>query len=313
MRALLTGPAGFIGSHLAEYLLERGDEVVGVDSFTSYYDTALKRINLSTSLEADGFTFVEGDVNELDLASVLDGIDVVFHLAGQPGVRVSWGREFEIYVRQNLLATQRMLEAVKEAESRPRFVFASSSSIYGQAESFPTSEDVAPHPVSPYGMSKLGCEHLCHMYGGQFGVEAVMLRYFSIFGPRQRPDMAFTRFIEAGLTGTPITVNGDGQQSRDFTYVMDAVRATVAGAEQGRPGVVYNVAGGCHTTVMEVVGSLSQIMGRELAVEHLPPLPGDPRRTGADVSRAKAELDYEPRMGLEDGLAAQLEEHLTRR
>ena len=230
--ALVTGAAGFIGSHLSERLLDDGVEVRGVDRFSDYYDVALKRANLALLESRPGFSFTEGDLNELDLAQLLDGVDVVFHLAAQPGVRASWGREFEIYLRDNLLATQRLLEESRSHELR-RFVFASSSSIYGDAEHFPTKETDAPGPVSPYGVTKLAAEHLGRQYFKGFGVPTVALRYFTIFGPRQRPDMAFNRFISAGLDGEPIAVFGDGLQERDFTYVSDAVAATIAAGERG--------------------------------------------------------------------------------
>lgn len=306
MRAVVTGVAGFIGSHLAEALLDRGDEVVGVDSFTSYYEPDRKRANLEHVRRQEGFRLVEGDLNALDLAELLDEVDVVYHLAGQPGVRASWGTEFEVYLDQNVLTTQKLLEAAKTGELQ-RFVVASSSSIYGQAEHFPTKESERPLPVSPYGVTKVSAEQLCHLYKTAFGVPATMLRYFSIFGPRQRPDMAFSRFIDAALSGRAMTILGDGGQSRDFTYVGDAVAATLAAAERGVPGRPYNVAGGCQTTVLEVIETLERILGQTLEREHLDPMPGDPRKTGADISAAQQDLDYVPAVGLEEGLTRQLD------
>jgi UDP-glucuronate 4-epimerase len=305
LRAIVTGAAGFLGSHLVEALLSRGDEVVGVDAFSKYYSEERKRANLADVLGHARFTLVEADINDVELGQLLDGAEVVFHLAGQPGVRASWGQEFDIYLAQNVLTTQKLLEAAKE--SRPRsFVLASSSSVYGQAERFPTHESDAPRPVSPYGVTKLAAEHLCHLYHAGFGVRTVMLRYFTLFGPRQRPDMAFSRFVAAAVENRPVTIIGDGLQSRDFTYVDDAVAATIAAGDRGVPGRIYNVAGGCQANVLEVVETLERLVGRSLEREHLDPVAGDPRRTGADVSSAQRDLGYEPGVSLEDGLSRQL-------
>jgi nucleoside-diphosphate-sugar epimerase len=305
MPVLITGVAGFIGSHLAERLIDSGESVVGIDSFTSYYDPAVKRRNLERLTGADSFRMVEGSLREVDLADLVAGMDVVYHLAAQPGVRRSWGREFEIYLEENLLAMQLLLEAVRDARV-DRFVFASSSSIYGDAERMPTHESDSPRPVSPYGVTKLAGEHLCHLYFSRFDVPTVLLRYFTVFGPRQRPDMAFTRFIRAATEGTEIEVFGDGLQSRDFTYVDDAVGATIAAAEKGRPGEAYNVAGGAEATVLEVIELLRELLGRDVPVRHLPPVPGDARHTGGDIQRARDDLGYAPRTGLREGLSQQI-------
>jgi UDP-glucuronate 4-epimerase len=218
MRVVVTGVAGFIGSQLAEALVERGDVLVGIDSFSPYYDVGRKRANVGALASHDAFTLVEGDVNDLDLEPLLEGVDVVFHLAAQPGVRASWGQEFDLYLAQNVLTTQKLLEAGR-ATNVKRFVLASSSSVYGQAERFPTRESDVPRPVSPYGVTKAAAEQLCHLYQEAFGVEPVILRYFTIFGPRQRPDMLFSRLISSALDATPLTIIGDGHQSRDYTYV----------------------------------------------------------------------------------------------
>jgi len=305
MRALITGVAGFIGSHLAERLLSSGATVLGVDSFTDYYAPERKRANLNGLASTEGFRFVEGNLRELELSSLTEDVDIVFHLAGQPGVRRSWGRQFEVYLNENLLTTQLLLEAVKEVEVN-RFVYASSSSIYGDAERFPTPESEPPRPVSPYGVTKLAGEHLCHLYFSRFGVPTVALRYFTVFGPRQRPDMAFTRFIEAARQGSEVEIFGDGLQSRDFTFVEDAVSATVAAAEKGRPGEAYNVAGGAQATVLEVLDLLGELLRSEVAVRHLPAVPGDARHTGADTAKARRDLGYAPQTGLEAGLYKQL-------
>ena len=311
-RALITGAAGFIGSHLAERLLADGAAVTAVDRVSDYYDPALKRANLDGLVGSDGFELIEGDLNQLNLVELIDGVDVVYHLAGQPGVRVSWGREFAVYVEDNVMGTQRLLETAREA-SLERFVYASSSSIYGDAEHFPTAESDTPRPVSPYGVTKLAAEHLCALYAKGVGVPTVSVRYFTIFGPRQRPDMAFTRFIEATLEGRPIEVFGDGLQSRDFTYVDDAVTATIAAASDGRVGEAYNVAGGNQATVLEVIEILERLAGNEIAVQHLPAVTGDARKTGADTSKARRDLGYAPATSLEQGLARQLDAQRARR
>jgi UDP-glucuronate 4-epimerase len=307
MRALVTGGAGFIGSHLTAGLLEDGHEAIVVDRLSDYYPPKLKRRNLDAVAAAGDFRFLEADLNDLDLAALLDGVDVVFHHAGQPGVRSSWGEEFGVYVADNVNATQRLLEAARRHGSLNRFVYASSSSIYGDAASFPTKEEATPAPVSPYGVSKLAGEHLARLYHRVYGVPAVTLRYFTIYGPRQRPDMAFARFIEAARAGEPIDVYGDGGQAREFTYVGDCVAATRAAAELGAPGLAYNIAGGSETTVLEVLDILSELLGRPVARRHLDAVPGDARRTGADTTLAARDLGYVPGTSLAEGLRAQLE------
>lgn len=305
MKALLTGAAGFIGSHLTERLLGEGNVVVGVDALTDYYDPQRKRANLA-AIEADGFEFVEGDLNQLDLDPLLQGVDVVFHLAGQPGVRSSWGTTFSTYLDQNVLATQRLLEACRRA-SIEKFVYASSSSIYGDAERFPTQEGDLPAPISPYGVTKLAGEHLSRLYFRVHGLPTVALRYFTIYGPRQRPDMAFCRFIDAALEGRPLGVFGDGEQVRDFTYVGDIVTATIAASQRGHDGTSYNIAGGTQTSVREVIEVIGELTERDIQVDHSEAMPGDARRTGADTSRAREDLGYEPSVDLRGGLARQVE------
>ena len=304
MRVLVTGAAGFIGSHLSEALLERGAEVVATDCFTEYYPRWLKELNLSEVIGHPRCRFVEGDLTELDLASLLNRVDYIFHEAAQPGVRASWGATFECYIHNNVLATQRLLEAAKHHPIR-KVVYASSSSVYGNAETYPTPEGVTPQPVSPYGVTKLAAEHLCSLYWREFSLPVVSLRYFTAYGPRQRPDMAMSRFIRAALDGCPIEIYGGGQQSRDFTYVDDIVTANLLAAEKAPPGRIYNIGGGVEVTVNEIVRTLERQIGtlRTLRQEEGP---GEARRTSADTSLARKELGYRPRVGLEEGLTRQL-------
>ena len=296
MRYVVTGAAGFIGSHLAEALQSAGHEVLGIDSFTDYYDPAVKERN------ASGL-----DVRRLDLAhDELDftAWDGVFHLAGQPGVR-SFGDVFPLYVERNVLASQRVFEAA--ALGGARVVFASSSSIYGEAEQYPTPEETPPRPLSPYGITKLACEHLARASGRSFGLDAVVLRYFNAYGPRQRPDMAFPRVVGALIEGRPFTLYGDGEQSRSFTYVGDVVAASMLAMEEAAPGSVYNVGGGQEATMNETIAMLERISGRSLEVERRAAVEGDQRRTKADTTRIRNDLGWEPITSLEDGLRAQWE------
>jgi UDP-glucuronate 4-epimerase len=303
-RYLVTGSAGFVGSHLAEALLEGGHEVVGVDAFTDYYARDVKEANLERAWAQPGFTFVERDLAEGELEPLVEGMDGVFHLAAQPGVRGSWGDTFAIYVRENILATQRLFEAA--ARANVGVVMASSSSVYGNAEEYPTREDTSPRPISPYGVSKLACESLAQTYSESSGLDVVALRYFTVYGPRQRPDMAFSRIIAALLGDRPFRVFGTGEQSRDFTYVDDAVAATLAAMNGRRGSAVYNVGGGSETNLGRVVALCEELAGRSLDVRHEPAVAGDVRRTAADTSLIRAELGWSPRTSLEEGLAAQL-------
>jgi UDP-glucuronate 4-epimerase len=297
VRYVVTGAAGFIGSHLAEELLAAGHEVVAVDSFTDYYERSRKERN------AAALDVLELDLAEAALEPVLAGADGVFHLAGQPGVRASWGESFGLYLSRNVLATQRLFEAA--ADAGVRVVFASSSSVYGDAERYPTAEDVVPQPISPYGITKLACEQLAHAIGRGQGLDAVLLRYFTVYGPRQRPDMAFTAMLEALARGESFRLFGDGSAARSFTYVGDAVVATVAAMERGRRGEVYNVGGGDEATMNEAIALAEQVSGRTLDVERVAAAAGDVRRTKADVAKAGAELGWSPQTALDDGMQAQ--------
>jgi len=304
LKALVTGAAGFIGSTLTERLLHDGADVVGVDSFTDYYPRSVKERNLLTALAHPRFRFVEGRIQDLDLESLLRDRTHVFHAAAQAGVRKSWGRDFQIYTSNNIEATQVLLEAAR-GHKLDRFVYSSSSSVYGDAVPLPMREDARPQPVSPYGVSKLAAEQLCHLYFVNFAVPAVSLRYFTVYGPRQRPDMGFHRFLRAMLRGEPITVYGDGEQTRDFTFVRDAVEANVAAAERGIPGRVYNIGGGSRVSVNDVLEMLGRVTGRKPIVSRQPEQQGDMRHTYAETALARTELGFAPVVGLEEGLAAE--------
>ena len=304
MSCLVTGVAGFVGSHLAERLVEKGHLVTGLDSFTDYYPKSLKESNLSSLRKNPNFTFVEGDLNSVNLPKLLRSVEFIFHLSGQPGVRPSWGSSFSRYVNDNVMATQRLLEICKRTKIK-KLVYASSSSIYGDAERLPTPEDVIPRPFSPYGTTKLAAEHLCQLYFRNFGVPTVTLRYFTVYGPRQRPDMAFNKFITAMSTGRTLEVNGDGSQSRDFTFVDDTVSANLL-AMDARSGGIFNVGSGRTIALNEALALLESIMGKKAKVIHREAAAGDVRNTSADISRIESELGYIPKMTLQEGLRRQV-------
>ncbi|HEX7168581.1 MAG TPA: NAD-dependent epimerase/dehydratase family protein [Acidimicrobiales bacterium] len=309
MRALVTGAAGFVGSTLVDRLLELGHHVVGVDAFTPYYGEQRKRDNLAEASAHPNFGLVEGDLCEIELGRVLDGADVVFHQAAQPGVRLSWSQGFEQYVHDNVVATQRLLEFVKDS-SVERVVYASSSSVYGNAAAYPTTEDTLPAPHSPYGVTKLAAEHLCGLYAANYGVPTVSLRYFTVYGPRQRPDMATHRLVSAALTGTSFPLYGDGSHLRDFTFVDDIVDANIAAATADvPPGTVCNAAGGGEVSMADLIALVGELAGREVAIERLPEQPGDVKRTGGTIERAARLLSWSPKTPLEKGLRAQVDWH----
>ncbi|MCB0344892.1 MAG: GDP-mannose 4,6-dehydratase [Bdellovibrionales bacterium] len=308
MRCIVTGAAGFIGSSLSDALLADGHEVVGIDCFVDYYPREMKERNLEQARAHERFTFVEQNLLNADLDNLLEGADWIFHQAAQAGVRASWGGSFSIYTDNNVLATQMLLEAAKRepaSKTLKKFVYASSSSVYGSAEVLPTTESVLPCPVSPYGVSKLAAEHLASLYDKEFNVPTMSLRYFTVFGPRQRPDMAFHRFIKAGLNGEPITVYGDGEQSRDFTFIADIVKANMRAAEVDARGEVLNIGGGSRVTLNETISVIEDVLGRKLNIDRQNRQYGDARHTGADTSRAKQVLDFAPNYPLKDGLAAE--------
>lgn len=300
---VVTGAAGFIGSTLAQRLLDEGDSVVGVDCLTDYYAETIKRENLRPLLENGRFQLIEKPIKDVAWHEVLDGVSTVYHQAAQAGVRASWGRDFRLYTEWNVDATQIILEALKGKSTR--LVYASSSSVYGDTPHLPMHEDHRPQPHSPYGVTKLAAEHLCVLYWRNFGVETVSLRYFTVYGPKQRPDMAFHRFIKAVLRDEEITLYGDGDQTRDFTYVEDIVTANLSAAKQGRPGGVYNLGGGSTVSVNEVLGMIGDILNRPAKIKHFDVQKGDVRHTYADTTRALQDLDFRPATGLPEGLAAE--------
>lgn len=304
MNALVTGVAGFIGSTLAEQLLGSGADVVGIDCFTDYYARAVKERNLEGLLSHRRFRLVESRVQDADLASLLESRTHVFHLAAQAGVRKSWGRDFSVYTVNNIEATQVLLEACV-GRSLERFVYASSSSVYGDNVDLPMREDALPQPVSPYGVTKLAAEQLCQLYFVNHGVPTVALRYFTVYGPRQRPDMGFHRFLRAALLDQPITIFGDGEQTRDFTFVADAASATASAARRGVPGRVYNIGGGSRVSINQVLEMIGQVSGRSLRLSVDRAQKGDMRHTYADTSLAQRDLAFAPSVDLQQGLAAE--------
>jgi UDP-glucose 4-epimerase len=306
VKALVTGAAGFIGSYLSEYLIKKGLRVVGIDSFVDYYARSIKESNIADMTKDEQFEFIEGSLLEVDLSKLLDGVDVVFHQAAQAGVRASWGQSFKIYTDNNILATQVLLEACKESPVK-KFVYASSSSIYGDTRDLPMRESSLPYPVSPYGVSKLAAEHLCCLYHRNFGIPTVSLRYFTVYGARQRPDMAFHRFFRWALEGNALEVYGDGQQSRDFTHVDDIAEANWLALEKGLPGEVFNIGGGSCVTLNEVIQMIKAVVGQELEVHYKSVQKGDVRHTFADMSKARGKLGYQPKVSIQEGLEREYE------
>ena len=304
MKALVTGAAGFIGSHLSAALLDSGTTVTGIDCFTDYYPRQLKESNLAGLKGRAGFSFTEAALQDVDLKALLQGVTHVFHLAGQAGVRKSWGGDFDVYIRDNIQATQRLLEALARMPIQ-KYVYSSSSSVYGNNVPLPMREDTYLQPLSPYGVTKLAGEQLGNLYFANHGVPTVSLRYFTVYGPRQRPDMAFQRFLTAARDGAPITLYGDGEQTRDFTFVADIVGANMAAATQGRLGGVYNIGGGSRVSMNHVLALIEKVTGKKVTVRREPEQKGDMRHTYADTSAARRDLDFKPQVTLEHGLDQQ--------
>jgi UDP-glucose 4-epimerase len=296
--------AGFIGSTLADRLAATGADIVGLDCFADYYPRAVKERNLSGLSKLPSFRLIESRIQDADLVGLLRDRTHVFHLAAQAGVRKSWGRDFQIYTTNNIEATQVLLEACASS-TLERVVYASSSSVYGDAVALPMREDALPQPVSPYGVSKLAAEQLCHLYQINYGVPAVSLRYFTVYGPRQRPDMAFHKFLRATILGEPINLYGDGEQTRDFTFVTDAVSATIAAATRGIPGRVYNIGGGSRVSIHEVLEMIGRVAKRRPQLSVDPAQKGDMRHTYADTTLARTDLGFVPTVALEEGLTAE--------
>ena len=306
MKALVTGAAGFVGSTLSEALIADGHHVVGIDCFIDYYSRKLKERNLETLRDMSAFEFHEDSLVTADLVRLLDGVDWVFHQAAQAGVRASWGDDFKIYSDNNVFGTQRLLESALRAKTK-KFVYASSSSVYGDTDDLPMRETSRKNPVSPYGVTKLAAEHLVWLYYKNFGLPTASLRYFTVYGPRQRPDMAFHRFCRAVLSNDEITLYGDGGQTRDFTFVSDIVAANIASAEAHVAGVVYNIGGGSRISVNDVIDTIGELAGRDPRVNRLDVQKGDVRHTAADTALARAEIGYAPKVSLREGLARELE------
>ncbi|MBE9052133.1 GDP-mannose 4,6-dehydratase [Nostocales cyanobacterium LEGE 11386] len=302
-KTIVTGAAGFIGSHLVEALLQQGEEVVGIDEFNDYYDPMLKHKSIAHLYGSPKFTLIEGDIQFLDWQVLLQDVDVVYHQAAQAGVRASWGHGFRTYTERNINATQVLLEAAKDAQHLKRIVFASTSSVYGDAETLPTHEGISPQPVSPYGITKLAAERLCGLYHNNFGVPIVALRYFTVYGPRQRPDMAFHKFFKSILQDEAIPIYGDGQQTRDFTFVSDVIAANLAAATIPQAvGEIFNIGGGSRVVLAEVLNTMEKIVGKPIKRNHIEKAMGDARHTAADVSKARQILGYQPQVSLREGL-----------
>ncbi|MEQ9617639.1 MAG: NAD-dependent epimerase/dehydratase family protein [Deltaproteobacteria bacterium] len=301
MKVLVTGVSGFIGSHLAERLLEEGNSVLGVDSFLDYYPRQIKEYNIRNLLGKPGFEFIEADILGLDLGKITEGIEAVFHQAAIAGVRSSWGGRFDEYVKNNILGTQMLLEACKNRELK-KFIYASSSSVYGDAEELPVSETSPTNPISPYGVSKLGGEHLVSLYHKAYGIPAVSLRYFTVYGPRQRPDMAFHKFIRAVILGEEIEIYGTGEQTRDFTYIDDAVQANLRAFENGIDGEIYNIGGGSRIKLIECVRIIEELSGKKARLKFTESQRGDAKHTYADVSKAETDFRFSPAVPIREGL-----------
>jgi len=301
--SLVTGVAGFIGSHLAETLLSQGYHVIGIDEFNNYYDRHQKQANLQPCQDHPNFTLIQDSIQNLDWKTLLPNVQTIYHQAAQAGVRASWGQSFQDYTERNLNATQIILEAFRNAPHLQRLVFASSSSVYGNAETLPTSEQTPTHPVSPYGITKLAAEQLCHLYHQNFGVPITSLRYFTVYGPRQRPDMAFHKFFLAALHHQPITILGDGQQTRNYTYVADIVAANLAAATSDKAlGRIINIGGNACVSLETVLNLIEKITQIPLKKQYLPYAVGDAKHTNADITLAAKLLNYSPQIDLETGL-----------
>ena len=307
-KILVTGCAGFVGSHLCERLLEADFDVVGLDSLTDYYDPKVKLDHLNSLRKNPNFQFIMADVLNVEAyQSVLNEAVMVFHLAAQPGVRGSWGNSFDTYVRNNILATQKLLEAARGSRELIKFVYASSSSVYGQIQAERVTEEHRTQPHSPYGVTKLAAEHLCSLYQANYGLPTISLRFFTVYGPRQRPDMAFYRLVKAALSGQAFSVYGDGTQERDFTFVRDIVEGLILAGLHPTAAGVYNIGGGHVVSLNDVIGLVEELTGTALKLKHLEPQVGDVQRTSADTTKIQSVLGFHPSTSLRDGLRAEVE------
>lgn len=306
MHCLVTGAAGFVGSSLTDRLLAEGHSVIGVDCFLDYYAREIKLSNLKQAAKSAKFTLQEANLLQADIDQLISKVEVVFHQAAQAGVRASWGKYFQTYCDNNVLATQRLLDAVRRSPHIKKVIYASSSSIYGNAESFPTCETALPQPVSPYGVTKLAAEHLMQLYSSQYGVPTVSLRYFTVYGPRQRPDMAFNRIAKSATIGEEFQLFGDGEQSRDFTFIDDIVRANILAVENGPSGSVFNIGGGTHATMNQVLEIFKSLVP-SLKVLKKAPQVGDAKHTSADTTAARQILKFSPKVKLTDGIKLELD------
>ncbi|MGC5328367.1 NAD-dependent epimerase/dehydratase family protein [Brevibacillus sp. SYSU BS000544] len=310
-KVLVTGCAGFIGSHLTEHLLGEGNTVIGIDGFLTNYDVTIKHRNLSSFINHPRFSFYSSLLQDNQWDQWLDGVEIVFHQAALPGVRSSWGKAFSTYIDHNVAVTQQLLEACRRVESIQSIVIASSSSVYGTMKPGFTNEEAPLHPLSPYGVTKLAMESLCQVYSEAFHLPIVLLRYFTVYGPRQRPDMSFHRFIRQIANNEALPIYGDGKQTRDFTFISDAVMANWLAAKNGKPGEVYNIGGNREVSLLEVVDCLGELMGRKPVLQFLPEQMGDSRHTRADISKAQQQLGYQPKVSLETGLQKEVKDLAT--
>ncbi|MFW6124448.1 MAG: NAD-dependent epimerase/dehydratase family protein [Acidobacteriota bacterium] len=301
MNCLVTGAAGFIGSHLCEKLIDLGFSVIGIDSFTDYYSKQLKEKNLASLFEKKRFEFIGQDINQIDLEILIKKSDCIFHLAAQAGVRTSWGENFSIYTKNNIESTQKILEACKKNKIK-KIVYASSSSVYGNTPDLPMKETSLLFPYSPYGVTKLAAENLCSLYHQNYGLPVVSLRYFTVYGPRQRPDMAFHKFLKSIGENKTIEIYGTGEQTRDFTYIDDIAKANISAAEKGKPGEIYNLGGGIQHKLSDIFPLLQKICGKKVKIKKVNRQKGDVQHTYADISKAKKDLQYNPQIKLQEGL-----------
>ncbi len=302
MNCLVTGAAGFIGSHLSRRLLKEGFSVVGMDSFTDYYPRWIKEKNLTPIQRESNFSFIEEDINSLDLSRLLHRVDYVFHMAAQAGVRASWGQSFSEYMRNNIEATQRLLEGSKDLRLH-KFIYASSSSVYGFCPELPMSESSPLLPYSPYGVTKLAAENLCYLYSKNYGVPTLSLRFFTVYGPGQRPDMAFHKFFKSTFENQPITVFGTGEQTRDFTYIDDIVDAIFACTTRGQTGETYNLGGGNRKILKDLFPLFEKICGKKISIKWEEKQKGDVPHTLADIHKAKKDLSFDPKTPIDEGLS----------